>query len=103
MRKGLGINPLATRRVEARISAHLQEAAGLLEGGNGYLFGGRFTAADLSLAALTAPLFGISGYGGTLAPAAELPEEARLVLEVWRRHPVAAYVERIYQLHRREF
>lgn len=102
MRKGLGINPLATRRVEARISAHLEEAAGLLQGGRVYLFGDRFTAADLSLAALTAPLLGIAGYGGTLAPFADLPEEARQVVEVWRHHPVAAYVERIYQLHRRE-
>ena len=103
MRKGLGINPLSTRRVEARISAHLDEAAKLLEGGKLYLFGDRFTAADLSLAALTAPLLETPGYGGTLAPFAELPEDARRTVEVWRCHPVAAYVERIYQVHRREF
>ena len=30
MRQGLGINPQSTRRVEARISAHLEEAAALL-------------------------------------------------------------------------
>lgn len=100
MRKGLGINPGSTRRVEARISAHLEEAAALLEGGKQYLFGDRFTAADLSLAALTAPLLSTPGFGGTLAPLAEMPEEARQVLEVWRRHPVAAYVDRIYRMHR---
>lgn len=101
MRKGLGINRESTRRMEARISAHLEEAAGLLAGKD-YLFGDRFTAADLSLAALTAPLLGTPGYGGTLAPFAEMPEEARQTAEIWRRHPVASYVERIYKLHRGE-
>ena len=100
MRKGLGISRESTRRMEARISAHLEEAAALLEGGKDYLFGDRFTAADLSLAGLTAPLLGTPGYGGTLARFAELPDEARQTAEIWRRHPVATYVERIYKLHR---
>ncbi|MBS2037059.1 glutathione S-transferase family protein [bacterium] len=101
MRKGLGINAEATRRMEARISAHLDQAAALLDGDRQYLFGDRFTAADLSLAALTAPLISVPGYGGTLAPFEEMPAEARPVLEKWRRHPVAAYAERIYRQHRR--
>ncbi|MFN8612175.1 MAG: glutathione S-transferase [Vulcanimicrobiota bacterium] len=100
MRRGLGINGEAALRMQQRINAHFEEAGEILQAGGRYLFGDRFTAADLSLAALAAPLLGVSRYGGTLIPIEQLPEEARHTVQNWRSHRLAAYVERIYRENR---
>ncbi len=99
MRRGLRLTPERTELMRNRIQHHFDRVAQRL-GDREYLFGDRFTAADLSLAALSAPLLDQVGYGGALLPRARCPAVVRDQIEAWQAHPIAAYVDRIYRRHR---
>jgi glutathione S-transferase len=71
-----------------------------LADGRRYLAGDRFTAADLTLAALAAPWLAVPEYGGLMVPLEERPEEARRETEALRATPTGQHVLRIYREHR---
>ena len=97
----LGIRPEVEREDEALVWRELDHAAELLSDGRPYLLGDRFTAADLTFAALCAPVVMPPGYGVEL-PQPELlpPTTARLVLSA-REHPAGAHALRMYAEQRR--
>lgn len=100
MRKGLRIHQSSADAALCSIREALDEVARKISDGREYLFGSSFTAADLSLAALTAPLFQEPLYGGTRIPSEGLPEPLPDLLADLKHHPVASFTSQIYQRHR---
>ena len=70
-------------------------------GGGAYLVGDRFTAADLTFAALCAPLVAPPEYGVGMPELDELPERFGSTLRAWRDTPSGATALRLYRDHRR--
>jgi glutathione S-transferase len=71
--------------------------------GRRYLFGERFSAADLTLASLLAPVFlpsASEGYGASLPRLDELDEEAAALVHGFRQHPVGEYCLRLFATER---
>ena len=78
-----------------------EDIAARLAGGRRYLVGDRFTAADLTLAALAAPALLPAGYGVRLPePSGTSPAIAELVLRL-RASPAGEHALRMYREHRR--
>jgi glutathione S-transferase len=69
--------------------------------GSPYLVGERFTAADLTFAALCAPLVAPPEYGVALPQIDELPDTFGATLRAWRDTPSGATALRLYREHRR--
>ena len=89
--RALGISPGIETADEAAVFGELDHVAELLSDGRPYLCGERFGAADLTFAALCAPVIVPPGYGVTLPqPDALAPATARLVQRA-REHPAGRY------------
>jgi glutathione S-transferase len=72
------------------------EIAGRLEDGGGpYIFGDRFTAADLTFGALSAAVLLPDNYGVKLPPLDVLPDEMRRQIEELRAHPAGQFAMRL--------
>src|SRR5580692_1277967 len=88
----------ATERVNRevdRVEAHLR--------GRDYLVGDAFTAADLTFAALMAPVLLVNraeGYGATFPAPAELMPDARELVANLRARPAGQFVLALYRRHR---
>ncbi len=85
-------------RALARVRQELDEAASRLENRN-YLCGDRFTAADLTFAALLAPglcLTPQEGFGAVLPELASLDDEAQALIREVRTHPAGQFALRMY-------
>ena len=65
--------------------------AGRLADGRPYLCGDRFTIADLTFAALSAPLVGPERYGVRLGRVEDLPAGAGELIERFRAHPAGRF------------
>jgi glutathione S-transferase len=100
MRRKLRITPASVQRSRERIDEVLTRVEGLLADGRPHLAGERFTAADLTLAALAAPLLFPVEYGGPLPPADELPAPMRGEVEAYRARPAGEFVMRLYREER---
>ena len=83
-----------------RLEASLQALEDRRNGGP-YLVGDRFTAADLTFAALCAPLVAPPEYGVSLPSIGELPDVFGATLRAWRDTPSGATALRLYRDHRR--
>lgn len=82
------------------IRRHLDRVAGLLADGRTYLDGDRFTAADLSFAALVAPLVVPTEYGMPLPRLDEMPPALADEHRAFREHPAGAFAMRLYSQER---
>ncbi len=71
-----------------------------LAGGKRYLVGDRFTAADLTLAALAGPAVSPPEHGIRFPATDALPAPAQALLRDVRARPIAEYVRRVYREHR---
>jgi glutathione S-transferase len=100
MQKGLKLIPATAERAQKNIEAAMDEVAERLSDGRQYLFGDRFSAADLTCAALFGPIFVAPEYGGTRADVAKLPTAVRERREAWLKHPTGQFVLRLYREHR---
>lgn len=69
-------------------------------GGRRYLVGESFGAADLTFAALAAPMVFPPGYGVKLPAAEVFGAQAREVIASFRAHPAGRYALRLYSDHR---
>jgi glutathione S-transferase len=100
IRRYLGVSAPNAVAARARVDAVFDEVAGLLRDGRPYLCGERFTAADLTFAALSAAVLIPAGYGSPLPPLDALP--ATMVTEVQRLryHEAGAFAARLYDEHR---
>lgn len=99
IRRFFRIDHEAVLRAEATLEAELAFADGLRAGGR-YLVGGRFTAADLTFAALLAPAVQPAGYGAPVPSLEEMPAARRDDVERWRALPSATVVAELYAEHR---
>ncbi len=83
------------------IDETFDRVANLLDKGQAFLCGDRFTAADLSFACMAAPLVMPAEYGIRLPTADRIPEAARADFERYRAHPAGQYAMRLFQAYRR--
>ena len=84
------------------VRSMFDEVGGMLEANGGrHLVGDRFTAADLTFAALAAPAVLPEEYGVTLPSLDELPPEMATVVTELRAHPAGAHALATYRIERR--
>jgi glutathione S-transferase len=93
--RALGITPGVEVADEALVWREFDFVAGLLADGRPYLTGERFTAADLTFAALAAPIVMPSVYGCALPAPEELDAPTAALLSRGRAHPAGAFALRL--------
>lgn len=101
MMKGMKINAEGARRSAAKIDAVFTDVEAMLADGRPYLLGDRLSGADLTFAALAAPLLLPASYGAQLPGLHELPAEAQAALQPYIQRPAGAFGLRLYADHRR--
>ncbi len=84
-----------------RVLSAFDAIAARLEDGRPYLFGERFTAADLTFAALAAAVVAPPGYGTPLPQLDVLPEPVARDVAAFRAHPAGAFALRMFATERR--
>jgi glutathione S-transferase len=97
----LGITPATATVSLTRVRATFDGVAELLGDGRPYLCGDRFTAADLTFAALAAAVLMPPEYGVPLPQPGELPAAAAKTVRELRAHPAGAYALALYRDERR--
>jgi glutathione S-transferase len=90
----------AARSLEA-VRATFDEVAVRLDDGRPYLVGERFTAADLTFAALSAAVLMPPEYGVPLPQPDELPPAMAAVVRELRAHPAGVHALRMFREERR--
>ncbi len=101
MRRAMRITPEGGERSRARVEGVLGEVEALLADGRPYLAGDAFGAADLTFAALVAPLVAPPEYGAPLPALDALPPALRGACEAYRARPAGAFALALYRRHRR--
>lgn len=100
MRRSMRITPAGADRSLERVREVFAEVGERLADGRTYLVGDAFTAADLSFAALAAPVVLPRNYGSPLPGLDELPEAFLEVVEDMRATAAGEYCLRMYRDHR---
>jgi glutathione S-transferase len=100
VRHVLDIRPGVEVQDEAQVWSELDYAAGLLDDGRSYLCGERFGAADLTFAALCAPVLVPASYGVALPQPEVLDAPTATLVERARAHPAGAFALRVIAEHR---
>ena len=102
-RRELGIAPGTAREDEARVWATFEAVGERLRDGRRHLCGDRFTAADLTFAALSASVLVPPEYGVSLPQPEALPAELAALVRTYREHPAGEYALRLFreERHRR--
>jgi glutathione S-transferase len=99
--KVLDVTPAGAMQSELEVRAVFDAVAERLSDGRPFLFGERFTAADLTFAAMAAPMLMPRGYGVPLPAPEELPCDMTLVVEELRAHPAGAHALQMFATQRR--
>jgi len=94
-----GVNPENLQRSEMIVHRALDTIESRVAA-TGYLCGDSFTAADLTAAALFAPLANPSH--PDMHRPDPVPAELRALLDTWSAPPSIAWVNRMYHMHRPE-
>lgn len=97
IRRGLRIDPVNVRRSIDVLDATFASVAERLRDGRRYLAGDRFTAADLTFAALAVPVTFPHAYEAYLLPFADLPAAAREIVSRYRETPAGVFALRMYE------
>lgn len=100
MRVGMRIDEEGAERSLGYLQDLFNEVGDLLSGGSEYLVGDTFGAADLTFAALAAPVLLPRGYGSPLPSLDEVPTDLLAQIEEFRSTPAGAFALRIYRDHR---
>lgn len=96
LRRGLKIDAAGVERSRKKIESAFARVGEILGDGRRYLTGERFTVADLTFAALAAPIL-LPPEHPVQQPAVDLfPREAREQIEAWRRTPAGRFALRLY-------
>jgi glutathione S-transferase len=100
LRRYLRIDAAAATAALDQVNRVFDEVADRLSDGRRFLLGDRFTAADLTFAALAAPLLLPARYGSPLPPPEAMPTV--VAREVWRLrdHPAGTFADRLYREER---
>jgi glutathione S-transferase len=99
--RALEITPGVEVEDERVVWRELDFVAALLEDGRPYLSGERFGAADLTFAALAAPVIVSPDYGVPLPQPERLPAVPAALVGRAREHPAGAFALRLIAEHRR--
>lgn len=100
IRRGLRVTPSEVKRSKEMVDRIFAEVEALLKDGRPYLTGDRFTAADLTFAALASVIVFPDGYARYALPLAELPANITSVVHRYREKPAGAFAMRMYAEHR---
>lgn len=92
-------NPGRVESIRKAVSEALDGIADRLRDGRPYLAGDRFTAADITFAALSSLLFLPPQFGGARIDPDELPL-GRVDVDRWREHPAGKHALAMYEKHR---
>ncbi len=99
--RALSIAPGTEVQDEALVWRELDWVAGMLDDGRAYLLGDRFTAADLTFAALAAPIVLPPVYGTPLPPVEVLDAPTAALVQRGRGHPAGRFALRLVREQRR--
>lgn len=100
LERGLNITPETAARSEKRLDELFDEVDAALSDGRRWLCGERFTAADVTLAALGAPVFAPPAYARWAYRIEELPAAMRAKVEAWRARPAGRLALAAYEKER---
>ena len=100
MRRAMRINPDSADRSLERVRTVFSTVAELLGDGRTFLVGESFSAADLTFAALAAPVLLPRNYGSPLPSLEQVPAEMLAQIEEFRTTPAGVFAMRIYRDHR---
>jgi glutathione S-transferase len=100
IRRYLGVDTASAAAALNRIHGVFDYIAERLADGRSFLLGERFTAADLTFAALSAPMLLPTRYGSPLPPPEAMPDVSAQEVRRLRSHPAGAFVDRLYQEQR---
>jgi len=101
LRRYLRIDESTAARARQRIAEDFDEVAALLSDSRPYLDGDRFTSADLTFAALAAPMLMPPQYGGPAPDIERLRPAVATEMRRWREHPAGRFAMRLYSEERR--
>ncbi|MFO0695135.1 MAG: glutathione S-transferase family protein [Polyangiales bacterium] len=101
MRKAMRIEAATAERSRARLRAALDTVGEALADGRPYLVGGRFTAADLTLAALLSPFVDPPSYPVPVIAVEDLPAPLADEVRRTRQHAAGKHARAMYERHRR--
>jgi glutathione S-transferase len=96
----LDITPATAAESEARVRATFDTVAERLGDGRPYLCGDRFTAADLTFAALAASVLMPPEYGVPLPQPEELPSATAATVRELREHPAGLHALAMFREER---
>jgi glutathione S-transferase len=96
----LDVNDTTAAESRERVRVVFDEVGEQLSDGRRFLVGERFTAADLTFAALAAAVLIPSRYGVPLPPLEALPEPFAGEVRALRAHPAGAFALRLYDQER---
>ncbi len=102
LRRQLKIDAAGAERSRQKIEDTFDRVAKHMADGRTFLVGDRFTVADLTFAALAAPVLLPAEHPGPQPPFAELSPEARAQITKWRESPAGQFGLRMYRDHRDE-
>ncbi len=97
VRRYLGVSATNAAAALDRAEAVFDDVAEILSDGRTHLCGERFTAADLTFAALSAPLLVPAAYGSPLPPLAALPSSMTVEVRRLREHEAGRFATRLYE------
>ena len=100
IRSGLRIDDAGVARSKIVIDEIFAKVEALLADGRRYLTGNSFTAADLTFAALAAPLVWPDGYAKKFDNTYELPADVLAMFDHYRATVAGAFILRMYDEHR---
>jgi glutathione S-transferase len=100
VKKALGVTSTTIADDEPRVWAAFDAIGERLADGRPYLFGERFTAADLTFAALASPAVCPPEYTVRLPQLEELPPQLADVIERFRLHPAGSFALRLFREER---